>query len=119
MDSTLSDQISTYATTPRRMAVVVGISAFSLLELVRRELLVKNRLHGRRSRDLSGAEQGCGCNGMPGRMLGANVEYYQIDNLKLTTLALVEWSGETHGGVTKPRPTADAFLSAQRSEVNE
>lgn len=56
---------------------------------------------------------------MPGRMLGANVEYYQIDNLKLTTLALVEWSGETHGGVTKPRPTADAFLSAQRSEVNE
>jgi hypothetical protein len=26
-------------------------------------------------------------------MLGANVEYYQIDNLKLTTLAWLEWSG--------------------------
>jgi hypothetical protein len=39
---------------------------------------------------------------MPGRMLGANVEYYQIDNLKLTTtLACLEWSaGKTHGEVS-------------------
>jgi hypothetical protein len=36
---------------------------------------------------------------MARRMLGANVEYYQIDNLKLTTaLACVEWSGgKMHG----------------------
>ena len=35
---------------------------------------------------------------MAERMLGANVEYYQIDNLKLTTLAWHEWTGgKTHG----------------------
>jgi hypothetical protein len=42
---------------------------------------------------------------MARRMLGANVEYYQIDNLKLTTtLACVEWTcGKTHGsGSDKP-----------------
>jgi len=50
-------------------------------------------------------------------MLGANVEYYQIDNLKLTTVAWVEWSdGKTHGEVrvTKPcsaRPASEASLS--------
>jgi hypothetical protein len=36
---------------------------------------------------------------MARRMLGANVEYYQIDNLKLTTtLACLEWThGKMHG----------------------
>jgi hypothetical protein len=94
----------------------VSISAFALLEFVRREVFECGR-----SRVLSGAW--CVWSvvaRMARRMLGANVEYYQIDNLKLTTtLACLEWTrGKMHGSeLTKPcsaRPATDASLSGQK-----
>jgi hypothetical protein len=84
LDSTLSD---TYATPSRCMAVVVGISAFTLLlELVWRELFRRWTVSGPQW-IRTGLWLQRAWTRMAGTMLGANVEYYQIDNLKLTTLA--------------------------------
>jgi hypothetical protein len=75
LDSTLSD---TYATPSRCMADVVGISAFTLLEL----LVWRELFEGGRCRVLSGAGQGCGCNGHePGWLEGCSAPTWSIIRL--------------------------------------